>query len=121
MAGARILTLSNNQELSCLRARVLEQCGYEVVAPFGQAAAFMALMNSRFDLMILCHTMQENFVNEVLQMFREVNPKACIIGITESNWDMPRFKVDVSAAGSDGPDTLLKTVEDCLKSKFEAA
>lgn len=121
MPGARILTLSNNHELSSLRARVLELCGYEVATPFGQAAAFMALMNGHFDLLILCHTMQESFVNEVIQMLREANPKAGIIGVTETKWDMPRFNVDVTAAGSDGPDVLLKAVEDCLKNKLEAA
>ncbi|MCU1308806.1 MAG: hypothetical protein JWN45_3501 [Acidobacteriaceae bacterium] len=122
MPSARILTLSNNHELSSLRARVLEQSGYEVATPFGQAAAFMALMNARFDLMILCHTMQDSFVKEVMQMFREANPKAGIIGVTESDLDMPRFIVDLTIAGSDGPDALLKAVEDCLKSKkLEAA
>jgi DNA-binding response OmpR family regulator len=122
MPGARILTLSNNHELSSLRARVLEQCGYEVATPFGQAAAFMALINGRFDLMILCHTMQESFVKEVIQMLREANPKAGIIAMTETRWDLPKFNVDMTAAGSDGPDVLLKAVEDCLKNKkLEAA
>jgi DNA-binding response OmpR family regulator len=121
MARARILTLSSNHELSSLRARVLEQSGYEVATPYGQAATFLALMSGPFDLVILCHTMQESFANEVMQMFRDTNPKGGIIGVTESDWDMPKFRVDLTVAGSDGPEVFLKAVEDCLKSKLEAA
>jgi DNA-binding response OmpR family regulator len=122
MPRARILTLSNNHELSRLRARVLEQAGYEVDCPFGQAAAFMALMKEHFEVLIVCHTMQDSFVNEAMQMFRQANPKAGIIGVTESRWDLPKFNVDLSVAGSDGPDALLKCVSDSLKhKKLEAA
>jgi DNA-binding response OmpR family regulator len=117
MPRQRILTLSHNHELSSLRARILEDAGYAVAAPFGQAAAFIALMNDHFDLLLVCHSMLEKFANEVLRMFREANPNGRILGVVESSSDLPKFKVDRTVTGADGPDALLKAVETCLSSK----
>jgi CheY-like chemotaxis protein len=117
MPKSRILTLSHDHELSSLRARILEDAGYSVTAPCGQAEALLALVKDEFDLVLLCHSMVERFVNEVLRMYREANPNGRVLGVLESRSDLPKFKVDQTVAGADGPDALLRAVESCLANK----
>ena len=109
----RILSLSADEELTLLRKRVLESAGHEVVAPLSDKEALDAASEkNRFDVAIVCHRMWTGKVRKVMRIFRENNPDGKFLVMVRVYGEVPELEGDRYVVGADGPDTLLRVVDE---------
>jgi DNA-binding response OmpR family regulator len=111
-----ILLLSGNPELAQLREYVLRKAGYSVARATSRQEA-LALLDGRFDALIVSYSLSHDSIREFTEQFRKANPKAPVIGVVKGSWEDLKIELDGSVSGEDGPDVLLDALATALDRK----
>ena len=110
----RILIATHNIELGLLRKKVLETEGHqvEIAESDPQLAALVA--SRSYDLLLVCHSLPEDFCQEISETFRALNPGAHVVGVLKHDWDADACgteQFDARVAGISGPNALVRTIQ----------
>jgi len=110
----RILLATHNVELGLLRAKVLETEGHEVEIGMTDQQLAALVASRSYDLLLVCHSLPEDFCQEVSETFRALNPGAHVVGVLKNEWDddacgLQQF--DARVSGISGPGALVRTIQ----------
>jgi DNA-binding response OmpR family regulator len=110
----RILIATHNVELGLLRAKVLESEGHEVEIGITDQQLVALVASRNYDLLLVCHSLPEDFCQEIAETFRALNPSAHVVGVLKHEWDddscgTQRF--DARVSGISGPVALVRTIQ----------
>lgn len=111
-----VLLLSEDTELSLLRAYVLRKAGYSVSRASSRQDA-LNLLKSRCDALVISHSLPQESIREFAEHFRAENPNAPVIGIIKGSWQDLKIEMDGTANGENGPEVLLEAVAAALSRK----
>ena len=108
----KILSLSIDQELSYLRRPVLEAAGHEVVALTSEKEALKAAQApEQYDAVLICHRLPAATARHAVRLLRQSHPDTRIIYIGHVYGEWPEVEADRYVVGADGPDALIRVLE----------
>ena len=109
----RILSLTIDQELSQLRKTILEAAGHEVVALTSEKEAVQSASSpGDYDVVLLCHRFPAATARQTVRLLRHHQPATRIIYIVHVYGEWPEVEADRYVVGADGPDALLRVLEE---------
>ena len=110
----RILSLCDDSSLGLSREMLLRNAGYEVASLPSDTGLSVAVAR-RFDIAVLCHSLGEKTVTQLIGVLRRLNPNIRVIKI--SQYASPRGGAeDAECSTEDGPEGFLRTVASVLGS-----
>lgn len=115
-AGSSILLLSGDPELAQLREFVLRTAGFGVTRASSRQEA-LGLLDTRFDALVISHSLAHEAISEFAELFRSANPKSPIIGVVKGPWQDLKIQLDASVSGDDGPQAMLQALSKALRRK----
>ena len=77
-----ILSMGLDRSLMAIRAMLLQQAGYAVTQAWSSEQALRRLRSSAFDLMLVCHTVPQDEVKELIAAVRLLQPGLQIVYIS---------------------------------------
>lgn len=110
---ASVLLLSGNPELALLREYALRNAGYAVTRA-GSRQEALALLDHRFDALLIAHSLPGEIIQEFAGLFRKTNSQSPIIGIVKGQWEDLKIELDGSVSGDAGPEALLEALAAAL-------
>ncbi len=111
----KILSLSNDPELSLLRKRVLEAAGHDVVALSTEKEALKEAAGSmQVDVVLICHRLPDATARKVIRLLRGSRPQAKVVYIVHLYGEWPEVEADRYVVGADGPDALVRIVDEAV-------
>ena len=109
----KILSLSNDPELSQLRRAFLETIGHEVVALDSEKEALLAAQSAEeYDVALLCHRLPAATARQTVRLLRRHHAGTRIIYIVRVYGEWPEVEADRYVVGADGPDALVRVLEE---------
>jgi len=84
--SVRILIATHDVELGLLRAKVLESDGHHVEIGLNDQQLAALVASRKYDLLLVCHSLPEDFCQEVSETFRALNPGARVVGVLKHEW-----------------------------------
>lgn len=105
---ARILSIGNDTILLYSRRLVLETAGYSVESARGVLPAIEQILQRRFDLILLCHSIAEEVVGRIVEASTRIAPQTPLLQI--SPLDNPFTKQAHPALVSADPAALLSAI-----------
>lgn len=115
-AGSSILLLSGDPELAQLREFALRHAGFAVMRANSRQEA-LGLLDTRFDALVISHSLEHESIREFAELFRSANPQSPILGVVKGHWQDLKIQVDASVSGDDGPQTLAEALTAVLSRK----
>ena len=109
----RILLATHNVELGLLRAKVLEAENHRVDVGLNDQQLVALIASRKYDLLLVCHSLPEDFCQEFSETFRTLNPGGHVVGILKYDWDDDACgtqKFDAHVSGISGPNALVATI-----------
>ena len=110
----RILLATHNVELGLLRVKVLESEGHHVEIGMTDQQLAALVASRSYDLLLVCHSLPEDFCQEISETFRALNPGSHVVGILKHDWDKDACgteRFDAQVAGINGPSALVQTIQ----------
>ncbi|MGE5109520.1 MAG: hypothetical protein ACM3JB_01600 [Acidobacteriaceae bacterium] len=111
----RIALVSEDAYLSASRAQLLHSAGYEVTTFQTKAELLQESLESRFDLLIVGHSLEYKSREKVHLLFRQFNPDSPVLQLIASDEEAPG--ADLAFDIYKGPGELLQAVESVLGPK----
>jgi DNA-binding response OmpR family regulator len=109
----RILSLSTDPELSQLRRGALEAAGHQVDVLTSEKEALQAAnLPERYDVVLLCHRLPAATARQTVRLLRQSRPDSRIIYIAHVYGEWPDVEADRYVVGSDGPEALVRVLEE---------
>ncbi len=109
----RILALSTDEELSRLRKFALTAAGHNVTPLSTEKEALAACKgDAPYDVVLLCHKLTSAAARVMVRLLRENKPQARIIYIVHLYGEWPEVEADRYVVGSDGPEALVRVLEE---------
>jgi CheY-like chemotaxis protein len=111
----KILSLSNDPELSLLRKRVLETAGHDVVALNTDKEALEESAGSKqVDVILICHRLPDATARKAIRLLRESRPQAKVVYVVHLYGEWPDVEADRYVVGADGPDALVRVIHEVV-------
>ena len=109
----RILSISYEQSLLLTREMLLSDAGFEVTSARTLRAALECCKKSKFDLIIVGHSIPKNDKRDVVKQIRQLSsaPVLSIRGHGEEPLPEATYSIDSIA----GPEALLEAVKEALR------
>lgn len=115
-----ILSLSLDLELSKLRRAILTAAGHEVTSISSEEAAVRAAESSTaYDVVLLCHHFPAAASRRVIRLARQNHPSTRFVHIVHLYGEWPEIEADRYVVGADGPETLLRVVQEVLQPEVQ--
>jgi CheY-like chemotaxis protein len=112
-ATMKILSLSIDQELTQLRKTILEAAGHDVVSLNSDKEALQAVQGVEpYDVALLCHRFPTATARQIVRLLRQSHPDTRIIYIVHVYGEWPEVEADRYVVGADGPDALVRVLEE---------
>jgi DNA-binding NtrC family response regulator len=115
--GKTLLLLSADPELSTLRGHALSQAGFSVSRAESRKEALELLEKEKFDALVVSHSMPEENIAEMAELFRTHNPNSPIVTVAKGRWQDLKIEFDAAVIGEEGPEALIEAVETVLNRK----
>ena len=112
LRASHILSICDHADLAESRELVLRHPGYSVHSTQSDAD-LTEWSHAPIELVLLCHTIEQNRQRELIRRLRRTFPEARIISIAQFAERQDPL-VDVQCSVEDGPEGMLKCVEDVL-------
>ena len=112
LRSSHILSICDHPALAESRELVLRHTGYSVQSTRSDAV-LTEWSDTSVELVLLCHTIEENRLRELIRRLRRAFPEAGIIYVGQIA-DRRNPLVDGQCSFEDGPEGLLKSVEAVL-------
>lgn len=112
-AGA-VLLIGNDEDLVKLRGKILKSAGFEVREATSDAGAGAALQAEEVRVVVLCHTLRDCQLNDVLDQVEGMDPPANVVLLLRSGMrSHPRAMHSANTAldPADGPAILITAVQ----------
>jgi len=106
----RVVSIGTNSNLLALRQAVLELGGFEVFSTSIMRLAQAIVKHQRCNVLLLCHSVPENWKKILIQSFRQSCPNGHIVGIVHSGLERPSDDFDEVIFSTDKADALLAAV-----------
>lgn len=111
----KILSLSTDPELSLLRKRVLETAGHDVVALSTEKEALEgAAAPQPFEVVLICHRLPDATARKAIRLLRQGLPQAKVVYLVHLYGEWPEVEADRYVVGADGPDALLRIINEAV-------
>jgi DNA-binding response OmpR family regulator len=111
---ATILAVGQDEGLLSSRSAVLRKCNVEVITARPSEAREI-LVAQKFDLLVLCHTLSSDDMNDLVQLARQQTSDIQVLEVlrkTEFSWDRGPSGADGITASA--PVTLVAKVTEML-------
>jgi len=109
----KILSLTTDQELSQLRKTILESAGHEVIALDSEKEALKsATAPETYDVVLLCHHLPSSTSRQIVRLRRQNHPNTRFIYIAHVYGEWPEVEADRYIVGADGPEALVRVLEE---------
>jgi CheY-like chemotaxis protein len=116
----KVLSLSLDLELSRLRSTILRSAGYDVTSLTSEKDAFReAESTNAYDVVLLCHHFPSASSRRLIRVARQKHPKTRFIHIVHVYGEWPEIEADRYIVGADGPDTLLRVLQEVLEPEVQ--
>lgn len=102
--------LGQHLELGHYRTEFLKSHGMGVIFPETKDAAFAAIRNCGFDVVILSYSLSDQSAKELVELLDQVNPRCPLICISEQRWYDRELKPDATVLATDPPQTLVDAI-----------
>jgi CheY-like chemotaxis protein len=107
----RVLLLSSNPDLLCLREAVLQQAGFDVFSTVDPEQASLRIQAGDFDALLLCFSLSERTQAKIARQFQQSCPRKPIIAVGRQGIGSPATELaDIFIDNADGPDALLRAL-----------
>ncbi len=113
---ARILSISYDETLLRTRHLLLGSVGHKVTSALGFHDAMQGYANPA-DLLIMGHSIPKNDKVDIIECFREKNPKALVIALTRAG--EARLKEVDTYLNPGDPEELLRAIQFALQGTGE--
>ena len=111
----KLLSLSTDPELSLLRKRLLETAGHEVVALSTEKEALEEVAGTtKFDVVLICHRLPDATARKAIRLLRDNHPETKVVYMVHLYGEWPEVEADRYVVGADGPDALLRVMQEAL-------
>jgi hypothetical protein len=114
---ARILSIGEDTILLYSRRLILETAGYSVESARGDLGTIQQTLLRKFDLILLCHSINEDVVNHIVEASTRIAPQTSLLQI--SALDNPFQNRAHPALVSADPEALLSAVAGQLANQRE--
>jgi hypothetical protein len=108
--SSRVVSIGTDSNLLALRQAVLELGGFEVLSTSSMPLAQALMKPQRCGVLLLCHSVPENWRKTLIRSFRESCPNGHIVGIVHSGLERPSDDFDEVIFSTDKADALLAAV-----------
>jgi CheY-like chemotaxis protein len=109
----KILSLSTDQELSNLRRAILEAAGHQVTSFLAEKEALAEVQSpQQYDVVLICHRMPAATARQTVRILRQSHPATRIVHIVRVYGEWPEVEADRYVVGADGPDALVRVLEE---------
>lgn len=115
--GKKLLLLSADPELASLRHHILANAGFTVARAISRKDALQLLEQEKFDALVISHSMSQESIIEMAELFRKQNPNSPIVTVAKGRWQDLKIEFDSSVTGEEGPEALIETIETALNRK----
>jgi len=105
MYVCRILSIGYDPILMPVRSLLLRQAGYEVVEAYSLGEALKKIKPGGFDLLLICHTVEQDEQNSLIEAMRLSWPAVPVLCLTTTP-EYSDLKSHCSAACSTAPEFL---------------
>jgi CheY-like chemotaxis protein len=119
-AVGKLLLLTGNLELDLSRKLILENEGYHVVLPKNTEEAAERLKSEKFDIMLVCHSINVQEAAMLVSKFRNANPGGRVIAITLFGTLPEGLGADRAVSGIEGPAALLEAIGEYTRGRSRA-
>jgi len=109
----KIILLTTDQEVALLRQRILEDAGHEV-AVFCTEKDMTEAADRKvpFDVAVICHRLAAGTARKLIRIFRDDKRPGKVIYVAHIYGEWPEVEADRYVVGSDGPDALLRVIDE---------
>jgi CheY-like chemotaxis protein len=112
----KVLSLSLDLELSRLRSAILTAAAHEVTSLTSEKDALGAAESSTaYDVVLLCHHFPAAASRRVVRLMRQNHAATRLIHIVHVYGEWPEIEADRYIVGADGPDALLRVLQELLE------
>jgi len=109
----KILSLSLDLELSCLREAILTAAGHEVTSLTSEKATLQAVQSpTQYDVALLCHRLPAAVVRQTVRLLHQHHPGTHVVYIVHVYGEWPEVEADRYIVGADGPAALLRVLRE---------
>ena len=113
---SRVILVSSDPDLLCLREAVLQQAGFEVFSTVDPQQASLRIQAADFDALLLCFSLAESIQQKVARQFQQSCPGKPILAVgRQGNGSPPTGLTDVFIGTADGPDALIRALREAGK------
>lgn len=105
-----VLSVGSIPDLLWLRAQVLYVAGYEVISCSRAEEADLRLRNSRYDTLLLCYSISDDWQKILIAHFREYCPEGRVVAISNVPFARMPEGADRIVYGIEGAEALLNAV-----------
>lgn len=112
----RVILLSSNPDLLCLREAVLQQAGFDVFSTVDPEQASLRIQAGDSDALLLCFSLSESIQEKLARQFQQSCPGNPILFMgRQGNGSPPTGLTDIFVASADGPDALIRALREAGK------
>jgi DNA-binding response OmpR family regulator len=106
-----VLMLGRHLELGHYRAEFLTSHGINVIFPENEEAAFAAVRNGGYDVVVLSYSLPDFMAKELTALLQQSAPQCPLISISEKRWSDRELKPDATVLSTDPPQALLDAIQ----------
>ena len=108
--GTLVVSIGTDSNLLALRHAVLKLGGFEVSSTRSMPLAQALIRHERCGVLLLCHSVPENWRRTLIGSFREYCPEGRIVGIIGGDLKRVSESVDAVIYSTDKADALLEAI-----------
>lgn len=109
----KIIILTSDHELALLRQRVLETAGHTVTSFSSEKEAVEAVETQvPFDVALICHRLPDATARKIIRTLRDTKQPGKVVYIAHIYGEWPEVEADRYIVGADGPDALVRIVNE---------
>lgn len=109
----KILSLTLDLELSRLREAVLVAADHEVTTLTSEKDALQAAQSDdSYDVVLICHHFPAAAARQAVRLLRQHHPDTRVVYIVHVYGEWPEVEADRYLVGADGPDALLRVLQE---------
>jgi DNA-binding NtrC family response regulator len=109
-ASRKVLSVGSDPELLWLRHAVLQTAAFQVFTTADPNEAEWKMRGSKWDVLLLCHSLDRPERQHLAETFRACWPGARVVAITNKKIEKPDF-ADTFVYGVEGPEALIEACE----------